>query len=96
MLGSSPAGIIWLLDLKDRMSASQAGNAGFKSRRSYCGYSIKAITSDCGSENSGSIPGSHIRAGRIAAIAAGCKSADFGLRWFKHSPAQFCLRVREV
>ena len=96
MLGSSPAGIIWLLSLKARTPASQAGDAGFNSRRSYCGYGIKAITSDCGSENSGSIPDSHIRAGRIAAIAADCKSADFGLRWFESNSAQLCLRVREV
>ena len=28
-------------------------------------------------------------AGRIAAIAADCKSADFGLRWFESNPAHF-------
>ena len=38
---------------------SQAANVEFKSRRGHCGYSIKASTSDCGSENPGSIPGIH-------------------------------------
>lgn len=27
--------------------------------------------------------------GRIAAIAADCKSADFGLRWFESNPVHF-------
>ena len=59
MLGSSPARIIRPLRLMVRTAASQAANAEFKSRRGHCGYGIKAITSDCGSENPGSIPGSH-------------------------------------
>ena len=34
-------------------------------------------------------------AGRIAAIAADCKSADFGLRWFESNPAHFvCVSER--
>ena len=32
----------------------------------------------------------HLWAGRIVAIAADCKSADFGLRWFESNPAHFC------
>ena len=59
MLGSSPARIIRPLRLMVRTVASQAANAEFKSRMDHCGYDIKAITSDCGSENPGSIPGSH-------------------------------------
>ena len=43
-----------------RTAASQAANAEFKSRRGHCGYRIKASTSDCGSEDPGSIPGSHL------------------------------------
>ena len=44
MQGSSPVGIIiWLLSLKVRTPASQAGNDGFKSRRSYCGYRITEV-----------------------------------------------------
>ena len=44
MQGSSPVGIIiWLLSLKVRKPASQAGNDGFKSRRSYCGYRTVAV-----------------------------------------------------
>ena len=44
MQGSSPVGIIiWLLSLKVRTPASQAGNDGFKSRRSYCGYKTMAV-----------------------------------------------------
>ena len=27
---------------------------------------------------------------RIVAIAADCKSTDFGLRWFESNPAHFC------
>ena len=34
------------------------------------------------------------RVGRIVAIAADCKSADFGLRQFESGPAHSCLRVR--
>ena len=44
MQGSSPVGIIiWLLSLKVRTPVSQAGNDGFKSRRSYCGYRITEV-----------------------------------------------------
>lgn len=44
MQGSSPVGIIiWLLSLKVRTPVSQAGNDGFKSRRSYCGYRTVAV-----------------------------------------------------
>ena len=35
--------IIWLLSLKVRTPVSQAGNDGFKSRRSYCGYRTVAV-----------------------------------------------------
>ena len=59
MLGSSPAGIIWPIRLMVRTAATQAANVEFKSRMGHCGYSIKVSTSDCGSENPGSIPGSH-------------------------------------
>lgn len=60
MLGSSPAGVIeWPLSLMVRTAASQAADVEFKSHRGHCGYSIKVSTSDCGSENPGSIPGSH-------------------------------------
>ena len=48
-----------LLSLKARTLASQDRDVGFKSHRRYCGYSIKVSTSDCGSENSGSIPDGH-------------------------------------
>ena len=44
MQGSSPVGIIiWLLSLKVRTPAPQAGNDGFESRRSYCGYRIVVV-----------------------------------------------------
>lgn len=36
----------------------------------------------------------HLWVGRIVAIAADCKSADFGLRQFESGPAHLCLRVR--
>lgn len=62
MLGSSPAGVISRpLGLMVRTAASQAANVEFKSRRGHCGYSITVSTSDCGSENPGSIPGSHLK-----------------------------------
>lgn len=35
-------------------------DCGFKSRHSNCDYRIKVITSDCGSEDLGSIPNSHL------------------------------------
>ncbi len=59
MLGSTPVGIISLLGLKARTSASQAGNVGFKSRRRYCGYSTTASTAGCGPAYEGSIPSGH-------------------------------------
>ena len=31
----------------------------------------------------------HLWVGRIAAIAADCKSADLGLRWFESNPAHY-------
>ena len=48
--------------LKVRTPASQAGNDGFKSRRSYCGYRTVAVKRTqfalqiCGSAYGGSIP----------------------------------------
>ena len=60
MLGSSPAGIIWPIRLMVRTAASQVANVEFKSRMGHCGYSLKVSTSDCGSENSGSIPSANI------------------------------------
>ena len=41
-------------------------------------------------------PGGHIWAGRIAAIAADCKSADHGLRWFESNPAHLFVCVSEM
>lgn len=75
----------------------QGWDARFKSGGDHCGYGIKVITSDCGSENPGSIPGSHPKwVGRIVAIAADCKSADFGLRWFESNPAHLYVCVSEL
>ena len=43
----------------------------------------------------GSNPAGIIWVGRIAAIAADCKSADYGLRWFESNPAHFvCVAER--
>ncbi len=38
-----PWGSLWLLSLKVRTPASQAGNDGFKPHRSYCGYRTMAV-----------------------------------------------------
>ncbi len=38
-----PWGSLWLLSLKVRTPASQAGDDGFESRRSYCGHRIVAV-----------------------------------------------------
>ncbi len=38
-----PWGSLWLLSLKARTPASQAGNDGFKPHRSYCGYRTMAV-----------------------------------------------------
>lgn len=38
-----PRESLWLLSLKARTPASQAGNVGFKSHRSYCGHRIMVI-----------------------------------------------------
>ena len=48
-------GSLWLLSLVERTAASQAAEVGFKSHRSYCGYSITVSTADCGSAHPGSI-----------------------------------------
>ena len=40
---STPWGSLWLLSLKVRTPASQAGNDGFKPHRSYCGYRTMAV-----------------------------------------------------
>ena len=40
---STPWGSLWLLGLKVRTPASQAGNDGFKPHRSYCGYRTMAV-----------------------------------------------------
>ena len=37
----------------------QSGNAGFESRWDHCGFRTKVSTSDCGSEDMGSIPIGH-------------------------------------
>ena len=37
----------------------QSGNAGFESRWDHCGYRTKVSTSDCESEDMGSIPIGH-------------------------------------
>ena len=62
----------------------------------HCGYRIAVSPSDCGSEHLGSTPSSHIWVGRIVAIAADCKSADFGLRWFESNPAHLYVCVSEL
>ena len=56
---SSLSGSIRPIRLKVRTAVFQAADVEFKSRMGHCGYSIKVSTSDCGSENSGSIPDSH-------------------------------------
>ncbi len=38
-----PWGSLWLLGLKVRTPASQAGNDGFKPHRSYCGYRTMVV-----------------------------------------------------
>lgn len=43
-----------------RVPSLQVGSFEFKSRHLHCGYSIMAITVDCGSTNVGSIPTGHI------------------------------------
>ena len=40
---STPWGSLWLLSLKVRTPASQAGNDGFKPHRSYCGYRTMVV-----------------------------------------------------
>ena len=40
----------------------QSGNAGFESRWDHCGYRTTVSTSDCESEDMGSIPIGHIYA----------------------------------
>ena len=62
---STPWGSLWLLSLKVRTPASQAGNDGFKPHRSYCGYRTMAVKRTqfalqiCGSAYGGSIPPGH-------------------------------------
>ena len=38
-----PWGSLWLLSLKVRTPASQAGDDGFEPRRSYCGYRTMVV-----------------------------------------------------
>ncbi len=60
-----PWGSLRLLSLKVRTPASQAGDVGFKSRRSYCGHRTVAVKRTqfalqiCGSAHGGSIPPGH-------------------------------------
>ncbi len=60
-----PWGSLWLLGLKVRTPVSQAGDVGFKSRRSYCGHRTVAVKRTqfalqiCGSAHGGSIPPGH-------------------------------------
>ena len=79
-----------------RIAASQAADVEFESHRGHCGYSITVVHQIVVLKILGSIPGGHIWAGRIAAIAADCKSADHGLRWFESNPAHLFVCVSEM
>ena len=89
-----PWGSSWLLSLKVRTPASQAGNVGFKSRRSYCGHRTVAVKRTqfalqiCGSAPTDS-PWSHYGWVCLAARAADCKSVTQKHRRFESCPIHF-------
>ena len=92
---------MWLLGLKVTTPASQAGDVGFKSRRSYCGHRTVAVKRTqfalqiCGSAPTDS-PWSHYGWVCLAARAADCKSVTQKHRRFESCPIHFRLRVRVV
>ena len=91
-----PWGSLRLLSLKVRTPASQAGNDGFKSRRSYCGYRTVAVKRTqfalqiCGSAYGGfDSLWSHYGWVCLAARAADCKSVTEKHRRFESCPIHF-------
>ena len=89
-----PWGSLRLLSLKVRTPASQAGDVGFKSRRSYCGHRTVAVKRTqfalqiCGSAPTDS-PWSHYGWVCLAARAADCKSVTEKHRRFDSCPIHF-------